>query len=144
MSAIRSRIEQQTGSTGLLAGYHFMRNPVSRVDGLSDLPMVSVQGFELVEDYGTAPTIWPSVRLAIALATRRDLGPDGFAEAVERVIDSIETNDDGEFDGTLDGLLTEWVTTELTDVGIGDMSISGMVIVTAKPTRFNRGSRRTS
>lgn len=142
LDKVQARLAAQVATGKLLEGIKLHQAPISRVEGVADLPSVAVQGIELVEDYGTQPKVRPTVRVAVVVATRRDAGAEAFAQLVEKVMDSVELNGTT-FDGTLDGLVTDWVTIELLDTGIGDMSISGTVVVEAMPVTFNRGARRS-
>lgn len=142
VAEVQSRISAQSAVGGRLSGWKVHLEPISRVEGLSDLPSVAVQGFELEETYRTPPLISAVVKVGVMVATARNLGVGEFAAGVEAVMNSIELDDvTSTWEGTLGGLCTEWVEFELGNVGIGDMSMSGVLVVRATPTDFSRGGR---
>lgn len=144
VAAVQARLAAQNVASKLLDGWQVTSEPVSRVEGLSDLPSVSVQGCELTEEYATDPKVRPTVRLALLVATRRSEGVGAFLHGIEHVMDSLdmELGTTTTFDGTLGGLVTAWIEMTLTEVAVGEMSMSGIVMVSAQPTTFNRGTRR--
>ena len=143
ISEVQNRLElAATATGGLLAGWKWHSEPVSRIEGLTELPAVSVQGLELAEEYQGRPIVDAAVRIGVMVATKRKDGAGAFAAGIEKVLDVIERDSDGNQDPTLGGLCAEWIDFEVAEATISDMTLSAVVVVNAKPKHFNRAERR--
>lgn len=143
VTEVQARLTAATATGRPLFGYKLHTEPVDRIEGLTDLPAVAVVGFEVGEEYEGGPAVNGTVDVAVMVVVRKSLGAAAFAQALENVMDSIETSAAGNLDPALSGLSAQHIEFNARDMTMTPMSLAGVVVVSVARTPYQRGTRRT-
>jgi hypothetical protein len=132
---------------GILEGFKAFYGPTEDVEGISDLPSVRLFIPTPSEAWsGTKGTfgLVVNVMVATARAQRVQDGTDVLEHtaALEKVMDAIETNVDGNVEFTFSGKLVKPIELSLHGQSANPISIMSEVSIAMERIPFARGTRR--
>jgi hypothetical protein len=128
----------------ILAGFKFEAVPAATTEGVKDLPGIRLYIPGVTEIYRGA-FVAPGMTVNLLLATRRTTDPNAIVEhlkALEKLMDALDKNAQGEVDPGLGGSLRTPMTLRTGSQYVLDLSVNSELTLTLEPRAAARGSRQ--
>lgn len=128
----------------ILGGFKWVPFPMTEADGQKDFPTVRLWIPQLSEDYRPSNLAIGTLRLGLHVATERKLGMAVHMEALEKVLDALETTaaDQATIDLGFNGTLRKPMSMAVGNVFALDISVNSEILLTLDLIPYERGRRR--
>ena len=154
------RLKREMNSGGILYPCKYFSNPTLRIEGMDDLPSLTLQTFSDIEEafgHGAKTSTGQSTNIirceqffGYVLAFNKEHGPEsvdgtsqfGLMDWVSRFKDAIELDDNGCADLMLGGACIEPLYVSVDETVIGELSWEILFEVKVIPKPIARGTRR--
>jgi len=140
-----TRLNFHTGTGQILDGWKFEAVPVQATDGLKDLPGIRLY-IPTASEAERGAFVIPSLTVNILLSTKRTTTPNALTEhlkALEKLLDAIDTDENGKVDAGLGGSLRSRLTARTGAQYMLDVSVNTELTLNLEPRAAARGSRRS-
>ena len=155
---LAKRIRHHSKEGGMLDGINFRKVPLSLVEGVDNLPAVTMIEYTDMEGYfdgaktglkKSTNIIRSESQISFLLSFNKDHAffsetgakPWGYMDWVERFKDSIETDINGDIDLTLNGTCVQPMVTHVREGEISDVTWNILFEVELYPKPYQRGTR---
>lgn len=117
----------------ILAGFKYEPIPRVHLEGWTDLPGIAVFIPSAAGQFRPARLTQGTIKIMIAVAVKKDDGMTALFEAMEKVIDALQTKPDGtDAAAVLNGTMKhfDW---SMSENFVVDLSITGQITINAEP-----------
>lgn len=146
IEALSARIEGHIGTGKILESFKYVQGPLLEVEGEKDYPKVRLWIPELSQFVHPRLIGEAGMTLKLTLATSLKAGLVEWCQAVEKVLDAIETDHTtGQLDLGLNGTLKKPMEPQVRDnfATPNGLSLNAQITISVMPHPFTRGARRS-
>lgn len=141
LEVLISRIEAH--QSGILSAFDFNPQPVKEIFGQKNFPTIRLQLPDLMEINHPSGIVDGTMTLKVAISTSIKQGVTGFASAAELVSDALETDPQTlAYDLSLGRTLVKPMVVVLQQPFATELSLNGLLLISALPRLTRRGNRR--
>lgn len=142
VAEIAARLQAAAKAGGILAGFRFVPYPIAEAEGISDLPHVRLQAFQVDEEQRSQTANFAKLTVTIQVAVEKTKGLPELALKAQSVMDALETKN-GEVDETLGATTIRGVVIRQNASGVTGNALFCFLDVGCETVPFARAARRT-
>lgn len=143
VSELLARLNYHAGAPGrILEGWTVNEVAETRADGADDHPNVTLVSVTVTDEPRTQPASFSTLSVRLAVATAKGGGYVSHLQAVEKLLDAVETDTAGAPDYTVGLSTMRGVRVQGEEPDTTGVAIQTFVVVALETVPFNRSNRR--
>lgn len=142
LAKLNDRIKRQTAENKILAGFTFVDTPTADIEEEKDYPIIRQFMPDLIETPHARFISDGTMVLRLTVSSDRSKGLVDHLEHVEKFLDALERNPEGEIDLTLGHVIAKPMQVVVKEGFVLENSLTSQITISVLPNVVTRGARR--